>query len=188
MPGDRWQKFANLRLLYGAMWGQPGKKLLFMGSEFGQEREWNHDSSLDWHLLDDGMHEGVRRWVADLNRVLRRERALHELDFDWSGFEWIDFTDATNSVFSWLRHGRDGSTVAIVGNFTPVVRSDYRVGVPRSGPWFEIANSDAVVYGGSGVGNGGRVDTEPVAMHGRPFSLRLTLPPLGLLMLRWGEP
>jgi 1,4-alpha-glucan branching enzyme len=188
MPGDRWQKFANLRLLYGYMWGQPGKKLLFMGQEFAQEREWNHDVSLDWHLLEDPMHEGMRKWVADLNRLHRCEPALHQLDTEWGGFEWIDFTDAANSVFAWLRRSRDGSTIAVVCNFTPVPRHDYRVGVPGAGLWAEIANSDGVSYGGSGVGNYGRVEAEPISAHGRPWSVRLTLPPLGMLMLRWGEP
>jgi 1,4-alpha-glucan branching enzyme len=187
MPGDRWQKFANLRLLYGYMWGQPGKKLLFMGQEFAQEREWNHDVSLDWHLLADPMHDGTRKWVADLNRLHRTEPALHEQDVEWSGFEWIDFTDAAHSVYAWLRRGRDGSTIAVVCNFTPVPRHEYRIGVPEPGAWVEIANSDGAIYGGSGVGNYGRVEAEPIAAHGRAWSLRLTLPPLAVLMLRWGE-
>ncbi len=188
MPGDRWQKFANLRLLYGYMWTQPGKKLLFMGGEIAQEREWNHDVSLDWHLLQDPMHEGMQKWVGDLNRLYRRERALHELDVEPAGFEWVDFSDAANSVFTWLRKARDGTTVLVVCNFTPVVRHHYRVGVPGPGTWFELANSDAVSYGGSGVGNYGRVDAEPVGAHGRGWSLELVLPPLACSIFRWGEP
>ncbi|MBC8067495.1 MAG: 1,4-alpha-glucan branching protein GlgB [Deltaproteobacteria bacterium] len=188
MPGDRWQRFANLRLLYGYMWGQPGKKLLFMGGEFAQQREWNHDASLDWHLLDDPMHAGMQKWVGDLNRLHRQERALHELDVEPGGFEWVDFSDAANSVFSWLRKDRDGGMVLVVCNFTPVVRHDYRVGVPQPGIWVELANSDAAGYGGSGIGNFGRVDADPVGAHGRGWSLRLVLPPLATLMLRWGEP
>ncbi|MBK6917904.1 MAG: 1,4-alpha-glucan branching protein GlgB [Deltaproteobacteria bacterium] len=188
MPGDRWQKFANLRLLYGYMWGQPGKKLLFMGGEFAQEREWNHDLSLDWHLLGDGMHAGVQRWIADLNRLHRDQPALHEQDHDPAGFEWIDFTDATNSVFAWLRRSRSGQSVLVVCNFTPVPRPGYRIGVPHPGHWYELANSDAGEYGGSGLGNFGGRDAEPVGAHGRGWSLELTLPPLGCIMLRCGDP
>ncbi|MBL8948276.1 MAG: 1,4-alpha-glucan branching protein GlgB [Myxococcales bacterium] len=188
MPGDTWQRFANLRLLYGYMWGQPGKKLMFMGCEFAQVREWNHDVSLDWHLLDDPMHRGVQSWVADLNRLHRTEPALHELDHDPAGFEWVDFTDAANSVFVWLRRSRSGQVVLVVCNFTPVVRHAYRVGVPAAGQWVEIANSDAAMYGGSGVGNFGGVQAQDASAHGRPFSIELTLPPLGVLMFRWGEP
>ncbi len=188
MPGDRWQRFANLRLLYGYMWGQPGKKLLFMGGEFAQVREWNHDLSLDWHLLGDPMHHGMQSWVADLNRLHRDEPALHELDHDAAGFEWVDFSDAANSVFAWLRRARDGRTVLVVCNFTPVPRHGYRIGVPGPGPWIELANSDAAAYGGSGLGNYGRVEAEPHGAHGRPWSVTLTLPPLSTIMLRWGEP
>jgi alpha-1,4-glucan:alpha-1,4-glucan 6-glycosyltransferase/4-alpha-glucanotransferase len=188
MPGDRWQKFANLRSLYGYMWGQPGKKLLFMGGEFGQEREWAHDTSLDWHLCADPMHDGVRRWVADLNRLYRSEPALHELDCDPAGFEWVDFSDAQNSVYSFLRRPRHGPPVLVVCNFTPVPRHGYRIGVPEGGMWIELANSDASTYGGSGLGNGGRVQAVEAYTHGRPFGLDLTLPPLSVLYLRpeWG--
>jgi alpha-1,4-glucan:alpha-1,4-glucan 6-glycosyltransferase/4-alpha-glucanotransferase len=187
MPGDRWQQLANLRLLFGVQWGQPGKKLLFMGCELGQVREWNHDASLDWHLLEDPGHRGVQRWVADLNRLHRTERALHELDHEPAGFEWIDFSDTANSVLTWLRRARDGSTVLVVCNFTPVVRHGYRIGVPGSGRWVELANSDAAEYGGSGVGNLGGADARPIAAHGRPWSIEVTLPPLGAMFFRWGE-
>ncbi|MBI2900596.1 MAG: 1,4-alpha-glucan branching protein GlgB [Planctomycetes bacterium] len=181
MPGDDWRRFANLRLLYGYMFAQPGKKLLFMGGEFGQWREWDHDGSLDWHLAEFPPHAGMMKWVADLNRCHREVPALHELDCAPEGFEWIDCHDADQSVVSLLRRGRTGPPVLVVCNFTPVVRQDYRVGVPAGGTWREILNSDAGVYGGSGVGNGGRVDAEPHPAHGRPFSLRLTLPPLAAL-------
>ena len=184
MPGDTWQKFANLRLLYGYMWGQPGKKLMFMGCEFGQAREWNHDASLDWHLLEDPLHRGTQSWVADLNRLHRSEAPLHELDHEAAGFEWIDFSDTANSVISWLRRSRDGQTVLVVCNFTPMPRGGYRVGVPTGGAWVEIANSDARSYGGSGVGNCGGVHAKRRAAHGHDWSVELTLPPLGVLMLR----
>jgi 1,4-alpha-glucan branching enzyme len=187
MPVDTWQKHANLRLLYGYMWGQPGKKLLFMGGEFAQIREWNHDASLDWHLLDDPLHKGVQRWVADLNHLYKSEPALHELDHEPAGFEWVDFSDAVHSVFSWLRRSRDGRHVLVVCNFTPVVRTHYRVGVPGPGRWVEIANSDAAIYGGSDQGNFGGAEAHEVPAHGRSWSVELTLPPLGVLMLRWGD-
>lgn len=188
MPGDRWQKFANLRAYYAFMWAHPGKKLMFMGGEFGQEREWNHDQSLDWHLLDDPMHQGVRSLIRDLNRVYREHDALHQLDADPAGFEWIDASDAESSIFLFLRKGREGTKpVVIACNMTPAVRSDYRVGVPQGGSWGEILNSDAEGYGGSNVGNGGHINAEDVSWHGRPASLRLTLPPLGVLMLTPNE-
>lgn len=184
MPGDRWQKFANLRAYYAFMWAHPGKKLLFMGCEFGQEKEWNHDQSLDWHLLDDAMHQGVQSIIRDLNRVYREHEALHQLDTDPAGFEWIDASDADGSVFLFLRKGRDGvKPVVIACNMTPNVRSDYRVGVPQGGSWGEILNTDAAVYGGSNVGNGGHINAEDHSWHDRPASLRLTLPPLGVIML-----
>jgi 1,4-alpha-glucan branching enzyme len=186
MPGDRWQKFANLRCLYGYMYGQPGKKLLFMGAEFGQEREWDHDRSLDWHLLGDPMHAGVQRWVADLNRLHRDLPAMHELDTDPGGFEWIDFGNTDASIYAFLRKARDGSVVLVVCNFTPVRRDGYRIGVPYGSGWREVANSDAQVYGGSGAGNGGWVEADPVGAHERPHSLALTLPPLSVLMLAPG--
>ncbi|WP_127143105.1 1,4-alpha-glucan branching protein GlgB [Pelagibacterium montanilacus] len=184
MPGDRWQKFANLRAYYAFMWAHPGKKLMFMGCEFGQEREWNHDQSLDWHLLDDPLHRGVQSLVADLNRLYRDRAALHQLDADPAGFEWVDASDAQSSIFVFLRKGEPGTDpVLVVCNMTPTVRSDYRVGVPQGGSWGEILNSDAECYGGSNIGNGGTINAEEVAWHARPASLRLTLPPLGVIML-----
>jgi 1,4-alpha-glucan branching enzyme len=185
MPGDEWQRFANLRLLFGYMAASPGKKLLFMGGEFGQEREWGHDSSLDWHLLESPLHAGLCRWAADLNALYRSVPAMHELDCESAGFEWVDLHDAEHSVLAFLRRGRsdEGSAVLVVANFTPVPREGYRLGVPSGGSWREVANSDATDYGGSGVGNLGAVDAEEVASHGRPWSLPLMLPPLGIVML-----
>jgi len=185
MPGDAWQKFANVRLLFGLQFAQPGKKLIFMGCEFGQGREWNHDDSLDWDLLDVPAHAGVRRWVADLNRLCRSEPALHELDFEPAGFEWIDCHDSDNSVLSLLRLDAAGDRpLAAVFNFTPVPRFDYRVGVPRGGGWREVLNSDSRDYEGSGLGNLGRVEADPRPFHSRPFSLSLTLPPLAVVFLK----
>ena len=184
MPGDRWQKFANLRAYYGFMWGHPGKKLLFMGQEFGQEREWNHDLSLDWHLLDDGLHRGLRDLVRDLNRAVLAVPALHERDTEAGGFQWLVADDAENSVIAWLRRGRDEARiVVVVSNFTPVPRYGYRVGVPLGGSYAEVVNTDAADYGGSNVGNGGQVSADAQASHGHPFALNLTLPPLGTLIL-----
>jgi len=185
MPGDPWQKAAHLRLLFGYQFGQPGKKLLFMGGEFGQPWEWDHEAALAWELLDEPLHRGVQRWVEDLNRLYRQEPALHELDCDPAGFEWIDADDREQSVLSFLRKDRGGKVVAVVCNFTPVPREGYRVGVPRPGRWAEVLNSDAREYGGSGWGNYGGVQAEPVPHHGRPYSLRLALPPLGVVFLRW---
>ncbi|RUT34841.1 1,4-alpha-glucan branching protein GlgB [Arsenicitalea aurantiaca] len=183
MPGDRWQKFANLRAYFAFMWTHPGKKLLFMGGEFGQAREWNHDQSLDWHLLDDPLHQGVQALVADLNRLYRATPALHERDCDPEGFEWIDASDAENSVFIFMRKGFEGSPPAIiVCNMTPVVRSEYRIGVPFGGRWREVLNSDAERYGGSNVGNAGHLNALDESWHGRPSSLSVTLPPLGTLV------
>ncbi|MSN26799.1 MAG: 1,4-alpha-glucan branching protein GlgB [Geobacter sp.] len=185
MPGDSWQQFANLRLLYGYMWGHPGKKLLFMGGEFGQRSEWAHESSLEWHLLQHPEHEGLRRWVSDLNRLYRAEPALYQLDFDQSGFEWVDCNDSEQSVLTFLRRPQGGgAAILVVCNFTPVPRSNYIVGVPDGGYWSEIANSDATLYGGSGVGNLGGVESAPVSVHGRFHSLVLTLPPLSILMFK----
>ena len=185
MPGPDEQKFANLRLLFGYMFAQPGKKLLFMGGEFGQWREWNHEESLDWHLLHYPPHQGVRRWVQDLNATYGREAALHASDADPSGFEWIDCNDSQQSVLSLLRiDPAGGPPVVFVGNFTPVARTGYRIGVPVGGRWSEILNSDATEYGGSGMGNYGGAEAEAAKVHGRPFSLRLTLPPLAALFLR----
>ncbi len=185
MPGDNWQKFANLRLLFGYQIAQPGKKLIFMGGEFGQWHEWNHEASLDWHLLEDPTHAGVQRWVKDLNEAYAREPALHELDVSPNGFEWVDRHDAQHSVISFLRKGlRAEDDVLVVLNFTPVPRVDYRVGIPSDGFWREFLNSDGIEYGGSGVGNLGGAEARPEPAHGRPYSLWLTLPPLGVLFLR----
>jgi len=185
MPGDDWQKFANLRLLFGWMYAQPGKKLIFMGGEFGQWHEWDVESSLDWHLLDHPMHGGLRLWVGDMNRIMREERSLHELDFDPAGFSWIDVTDADHSVVSLLRRSSTpDDLVAAVFNFTPVPRHNYQIGVPLGGRWRELLNSDAPLYGGSGMGNMGGVDAVPVGMHGHLHSITLTLPPLGMLLLK----
>jgi 1,4-alpha-glucan branching enzyme len=184
MPGDWWQQFANLRLLFGYMWAHPGKKLLFMGGEFGQRREWNHDTGLDWWICEHPEHGGVQRWVGDLNRVYRAEPALHELDSARAGFEWVDSRDIEASVVSFLRISAGGETVLVIANFTPIVREQYRVGVPRAGWWRELLNSDAGIYGGSGVGNMGGAQAAPLAAHGRPFSLTLTLPPLAIVMFK----
>jgi 1,4-alpha-glucan branching enzyme len=186
MPGDDWQKFANLRLLYGYMFGHPGKKLLFMGNDFGQWNEWNHDSSLDWHLLEPGSrHKQLQRWVRDLNTLLRGERALYELDSDWAGFEWIDCNDVARSVLTFLRKGkRSEDTLLFVCNFTPEPRHNYRVGAPDGGYWKEIMNSDATLYGGSGQGNMGGVEASPLPMHGRQWSLSVAAPPLGVTIFK----
>ncbi|GBD44992.1 1,4-alpha-glucan branching enzyme GlgB [bacterium HR40] len=184
MPGDRWQKFANLRACYGFMWTYPGKKLLFMGSEFAQEREWNATQSLDWHLLADPLHQGIQRLVRDLNHLYRELPALHELDCEPAGFEWIDHADVDHSVLVFARRGCDpASCVVVVCNFTPVVRFPYRIGVPRPGRWQERLNTDDPAYGGSGVAAGGLLTSEDIAWHGRPQSLVLTLPPLAVVVL-----
>jgi 1,4-alpha-glucan branching enzyme len=188
MPGDDWQKFANLRLLFGYMYAQPSKKLLFMGGELGQWREWVHDGSLNWELLDHAHHAGLQRWVSDLNQLYRNEPALHELDCDPAGFEWIDCNDAESSALSWIRKGKSsGDIILIVCNFTPVPRQSYRVGAPRGGFWKEILNSDASLYGGSGQGNLGGVEAAPIPLHGRPYSLTVTLPPLAALFFKSEE-
>ncbi len=184
MPGDDWQKFANLRLLLAYMYAMPGKKLLFMGAEFGQWREWNHEESLDWHLLDQPMHSGISRWTGDLNRVMRDEKPLHELDFDPAGFAWIDGSDAEQSVISFLRRSTRDELIIAVFNFTPVPRYNYQIGAPLPGRWLELLNSDAPIYGGSGQGNLGGVDAAPVGRHGHLHSLTLTLPPLGAIFLK----
>jgi 1,4-alpha-glucan branching enzyme len=185
IPGDAWQKLASLRVLYGFMYGHPGKKLVFMGNEFGQRHEWNHDRSLDWHLLDDPAHAALRRYVQALNWHYHAEPALYQVDYDPAGFRWIDCNDNENSVVSILRFAHDRADhVAMVFNFTPVVRAQYRIGVPDAGVYVELLNSDASEYGGSNVGNGGSVTAEPVPAHGFDYSLRLTIPPLGCLMLK----
>jgi len=180
MPGDDWQKFANLRLLLAYMWAQPGKKLLFMGGEFGQWQEWNHDASVQWDLLQYAPHQGIQRLVEDLNRLYRELPALHERDFDPEGFAWIDANDAEQSVVTFLRRGRaEGNEIVAAFNFTPVPRHNYIIGVPHLGRWREILNSDATVYGGSGQGNLGGVTANPVPSHGYTQSITITIPPLG---------
>ena len=184
MPGDEWQRFANLRTLFGYMYTHPGKKLLFMGGEFGQWNEWNHEEQLSWQLTELPLHRGVQRWLEDLHAVYREEPALWERDFSWQGFEWVDCTDSEDSVLSYVRLGRDGRRpVLVVINFTPIPRSGYHIGVPRPGYWRERLNSDAVDYGGSGRGNLGGVESSPVPAHGRYHSVTLELPPLGVLLL-----
>jgi 1,4-alpha-glucan branching enzyme len=185
MPGDEWQKFANVRVYYSFMYGHPGKKLLFMGGEFAQVREWNHSASLDWHLLDNHYHRGVQTLVRDLNRLYTSTPALYEVDFDAAGFEWIDASDQSNCVLSFIRRASDHEDfVVVVCNFTPVVRQHYRIGVPVGGVYVERFNSDAAEYGGTGVGNGGAVTADDISVHGRPCSLALTLPPLAALILQ----
>jgi 1,4-alpha-glucan branching enzyme len=189
MPGDEWQQFANLRLLLGYMYTQPGKKLLFMGGEFAQGREWNHDRSLDWHLLDYPQHRGIQRWVRDLNTHYRGVDALHQLDCDPRGFQWIDASDAEESVLLYLRRGETPTNcVAVACNFTPVPRHNHRIGVPFGGAWAEILNSDAPLYGGSGQGNLGGVDAVPVAWQGMEHSIVVTIPPLAMVVFRAPSP
>jgi 1,4-alpha-glucan branching enzyme len=189
MHGDRWQKLASLRLLFATQWTAPGKKLLFMGGELGQWREWDHDRSLDWHLLDEPGHREIQLLVGELNRLYREHRSLHALDCDPRGFAWVDADDAEHSVIVYERRGEEGDPLIVVAlNFTPVPRTGYRVGVPEGGVWEEILNTDALAFGGSGQGNLGAVEAAPVQWHGRPFSLSLTLPPLGgVLLMRRAE-
>jgi len=182
MPGDEWQKFANLRAYYGAMFAHPGKKLLFMGNEIAQHREWNHDQSLDWHLLDGPAHRGVQQLLRDLNRLYSATPALHQIDFDDAGFEWIDWNDRDSSILSWLRRDKHGRFIVCVANLTPLVRDSYRVGVPEGGTYRIVLNTDDTNYGGSGVGSD-TVTSSDVEQHGRPFSLDLTLPPLATIFL-----
>lgn len=185
MPGDDWQKFANLRALFGYMYAQPAKKLLFMGGEIGQWSEWAHDQSIEWHLLQFGPHLGLQRWVADLNHLYRSEPALHERDLEPSGFEWVDCSDAESSVISLLRKGKSTEDkILIACNFTPLPRLNYRLGVPSGGSWHELLNSDATRYGGSGMGNLGKVEAEPGEMHGRSSSIVATLPPLSAIFFK----
>jgi len=181
MPGDEWQRFANLRAYYAFMFGHPGKKLMFMGSEFGQEREWSHDHSLDWHLLDNPRHAGVQRLIRDLNKLYREVPALHELDCDHTGFEWLVMHDADRGVFAWLRKGQDTrARCLVVVNFTPQVYRDYRVRVPFTGAWREVLNTDAAIYGGSNVGNAGAVTTLD---EGSIPEVSLAIPPLAAIFL-----
>jgi 1,4-alpha-glucan branching enzyme len=185
MPGDAWQQFANLRLLLGCMWTHPGKKLLFMGCEFGQRREWTHEDSLEWHVLGmDPRHEGVQRWVADLNKVYRNEKSLHGKDFSNDGFRWVQRGDWEASVLSFLRLADNAEPVLVVCNFTPIPRHNYRVGVPQGGHWRELLNSDAEHYGGSGAGNYGGADAQPMPYEEYSQSLTLTLPPLAVLVFK----
>jgi 1,4-alpha-glucan branching enzyme len=185
MPGDDWQKFANLRLLFGYQYGHPGKKLLFMGSEFGQWREWNHDRSLDWHLLENAQHQGIQRWLQDLNHFYRDEPALFSRDFENNGFEWADLHDWEHSIISFFRKGeKPEDQVLVICNFTPVPHANYRIGVPHGGFWREVLNSDAVIYGGSGQGNVGGMEAAPIPAHGRYYSLSLTIPPLAVLYIK----
>jgi 1,4-alpha-glucan branching enzyme len=187
MPGDDWQKFANLRALFGYMYGHPGKKLAFMGDEFGQWREWSHDRGLDWQLLEQPAHRGLRHWVGDLNHFYRNQPALFEQDFASAGFEWIDRHDVEESTLSFLRRARTpDDMILVICNLTPVPRDHYRVGVPRGGWWREMLNSDSRTYGGSGRGNRGGVESAPVGAHGRDHSLVLDLPPLAVLFLKPG--
>jgi 1,4-alpha-glucan branching enzyme len=188
MPGDTWQKFASLRLLYAYMWALPGKKLLFMGGEFGQWREWSHDRSLDWHLLgDQPLHLQLQTMVGELNRLYRSEPALHLLDFEPAGFEWIAADDVENSVYCFIRKSREvADEMVCIFNFTPVPRFDYHLGMPGEGGarWREVLNSDAAAFGGSNLGNMGTVEVRPVPSHGRPVSASLTLPPLSAVFLK----
>jgi 1,4-alpha-glucan branching enzyme len=185
MPGDNWQKFANLRLLLGYMYGQPGKKLLFMGGEFGQWREWSHEESLEWHLLQYPPHNGLQQWVTDLNLLYRHQPALHQLDFDPAGFEWIDTSDSRHSIIGFIRKGNTpDDMIAAVCNFTPQTHFKYDIGVPLAGAWTEILNSDAAEYGGSGQGNPNPLTASSAGKHGRPYSLTLTIPPLAVIFLR----
>ena len=184
MPGDRWQRFANLRSLYAYMWAHPGKQLLFMGGELGQEREWSHERSLDWHLLEDAMHGGVQGLVRELNRVYRDEPALWEVDFSHDGFRWLEPNDAAANVLAFARFAADGERALVcVCNLAPVPRHDYRVGMPSAGVWTEVLNTDSAYYGGSNVGNLGGVEAEAEPWHGQPFSAELTVPPLGVVWL-----
>ncbi len=185
MPGDEWQKSAHLRLLFGYMYGHPGKKLMFMGAEFGQWREWYHEESLEWHVLPYPSHQGVQRWVKDLNHLYRTEPALHQLDFGEEGFEWVDFHDWEGSILSFLRKGKNpGDRILVICNFTPVPRDHYRIGISQGGLWSEILNSDAKIYGGSGHGNFGGLRATHVPSHGKDHSLSLTLPSLGILFFK----
>ncbi|MHB8902261.1 MAG: alpha amylase C-terminal domain-containing protein, partial [Thermoguttaceae bacterium] len=185
MPGDLWQKFANLRLLYTYMWTHPGKKLLFMGNDFGQWVEWNFDTSLQWDLLQWESHQGLKRCVADLNRLYRSEPALHRFDFDGRGFEWIDCHNWAESTFSYLRKGEDPDDFLLISaNFTPVPRPLYRVGVPKLTTYDEIFNSDSMHYGGGNVGNGPGRQADAIGAHGRPASLEITIPPLGVTVMK----
>ncbi|MEK7354304.1 MAG: alpha amylase C-terminal domain-containing protein, partial [Chloroflexota bacterium] len=188
MPGDDWQKFANLRLLLGYMYAQPGKKLLFMGAEIAQWHEWSHDSSLDWHLLNYSRHVEIQRWVKALNDLYRSEPALYQLDFDSAGFEWVDAYNSSQSTISFVRKGSSAEDVLfVICNFTPMTYSNYRVGVPRGGLWKSLLNSDAMEYGGSGQDNQPNLTAHAIPMHGRPYSLEITVPPLAVAYFKSRE-
>jgi 1,4-alpha-glucan branching enzyme len=185
MPGDAWKRFANLRALYGLMYTFPGKKLLFMGCEFAQGKEWDSSTSLDWHLLDTDWHQGVQHYVRDLNRLYTSEKALHEIDFRWEGFEWLDFKDWEKSVVAYVRRGkRPEDEIVVLLNFTPETWDGYRIGVPGAGYYREIFNSDSEYYGGSNKGNAGGLPTSAIETHGHPQSLELTVPPLSVVLLK----
>jgi len=185
MPGDYWQKFANLRLLFGSQWTLPGKKLLFMGGEFGQWIEWDFDKSLDWHLLNYDAHSGLSNWLKDLNWLMRNEPALHELDCKSSGFEWVDCQDHEQSILCYLRKSsHEADTLLVIANFTPIPRWHYRVGVPQKGFWKELLNSDATVYGGSGIGNYGGIWSDEWSQHGHGQSISVRIPPLAVVVLK----
>ena len=185
MPGDPWQKFANLRLLFGYQYLQPGKKLLFMGCELGQWHEWQHEGELDWALVGQHLHDGLRQLVGDLNALYRREPCLYERDFDPDGFQWLQCDDWQNSVFAFVRHGKQpGDMIVCVLNFTPVPRPDYRVGVPAAGYYGEILNSDAGIYGGANLGNLGGTHSDPLPMHGCQQSISIQLPPLAMVLFK----
>ncbi len=187
MPGDEWQQFANLRAYYGFMWGHPGKKLLFMGCEFGQPEEWNHNGELNWHAAGQPLNQGVQSLVRDLNRLYRDQPALHVKDCDADGFQWIA-TDPAQSTYAWIRKGNAGDPpVVVVCNFTPVPRPDFRIGVPQAGPWHEAVNTDAAVYGGSGMGNMGGVTADGAGQDGQPASMAVTLPPLSVVIFVAGN-
>ena len=189
MPGDEWQRMANLRVLFGYMYAHPGKKLLFMGCEIAQQKEWNHDESLQWDLLQSPSHQGVQRWVRDLNNLYGKEPALYEIDFSAEGFEWINFHDWEQSVISFIRKGKDGRSVILaVFNFTSVPRHDYIVGLPGGGIWKELLNSDSEIYGGSGCGNLGEVKASEIKALDRDYSISITLPPLSVLFFKNNEP
>jgi len=184
MPGDDWQKFANLRLLYGLMYAHPGTKLLFMGGEFGQFGEWDHENSLDWHLLDNELSSGMLEWVSRLNAVYKQEKALYELQFEQNGFEWIDNTDFDKSIISFMRKGKNyKNDVIAICNFTPSPHKEYTIGVPHEGVWKEIINSDSGKFGGSGVINENPLKTSPESHHGRAQSIKLLIPPLGFILI-----
>ena len=183
MPGDEWQKFANLRAYYATMYAHPGKKLLFMGNEIAQRREWDHDQSLDWHLLLQPAHAGIQTLVRDLNHLYRETPALYEVDFDAHGFEWIDYNDRDNSILSWIRRDKSGGFVVVISNLTPIAREKYSIGVPVSGTYTELLNTDSKQYGGSGIANNA-LQTTGHSQHGRPDSLSLRLPALATLILK----